>query len=119
MTPRTRSAPNKPISPTDDNNGDLATRSQSVGDSWSYAFNARNELTQVVKNAQAQATFTYDPAGRRLSPSKPRRSIHGGDLNQCQETAGRFQSPRRFIQPIREEPWGEEGEAIGNLEGHR
>ena len=57
-----------------DYNGNILTRSQTGGDSWSYGFNARNELLQVIniKNGQTLASFTYDSSGRRV------KSVEGG-----------------------------------------
>ncbi len=48
-----------------DSNGNLATKADGT-DTWVYSWNARNELTRVLKNGVEQARFAYDPVGRRV-----------------------------------------------------
>ena len=35
-------------------------------DSWTYTWNANNQLTKVEKNGSEVARFAYDPLGRRV-----------------------------------------------------
>ncbi len=55
-----------PATYTYDANGNLATKVEG-GDTWAYSFNALNQMTAVTKNAVTQATYSYDPLGRRLT----------------------------------------------------
>jgi RHS repeat-associated protein len=48
-----------------DPNGNLATKTEG-SDSWTYTWNAENQLTKVEKNSVEQARFSYDPLGRRV-----------------------------------------------------
>ena len=54
-----------PSSYTYDANGNLAAKTEGA-DSWTYTWNALNQLTAVTKNAVSQATYSYDPMGRRV-----------------------------------------------------
>jgi RHS repeat-associated protein len=54
-----------PATHTYDANGNLATKTEGA-DAWVYTWNALNQLTMVTKNAVAQATYSYDPLGRRV-----------------------------------------------------
>lgn len=56
-----RSPHKVPIDP----NGNVASRVDGA-DTWGYEWNARSELTRVLKNGVEQARFAYDPAGRRV-----------------------------------------------------
>lgn len=49
---------------TYDFNGNLATKVED-GHTWTYEWNARNELMRVVKDGAEVALFSYDPLGRR------------------------------------------------------
>jgi len=49
-----------------DPNGNLAQRFDGT-DTWTYEWNAENELKRVVKNGVEQARFAYDPNGRRVT----------------------------------------------------
>jgi RHS repeat-associated protein len=51
---------------TYDANGNLATKTEGA-DAWVYTWNALNQLTAVSKNGASQATYHYDPLGRRVS----------------------------------------------------
>ena len=48
-----------------DPNGNLASKTEGT-DTWTYEWNASNELTRVTKNSIEQARFAYDPLGRRV-----------------------------------------------------
>jgi len=48
-----------------DANGNLIEKDDGT-DTWTYEWNARNELIEVLKNEQTVATFAYDPLGRRV-----------------------------------------------------
>jgi len=48
-----------------DPNGNLTAKTEG-SDTWTYEWNARNELTRVTKNSIEQARFSYDPLGRRV-----------------------------------------------------
>jgi RHS repeat-associated protein len=50
---------------TYDSNGNLTQKTEGT-DTWVYEWNARNELTRVLKNSVEQARFAYDPLGRRV-----------------------------------------------------
>ena len=56
-----------------------------------YAWNARNQLTQISQNGVAQLTYAYDPFGRRISKTvqggTPTQYLYDGD-NAVQETQG-------------------------------
>ena len=54
-----------PASYTYDANGNLAARTEGA-DSWTYTWNALNQLTGASKNAVTQAAYSYDPVGRRV-----------------------------------------------------
>jgi RHS repeat-associated protein len=48
-----------------DPNGNLTTKTEGT-DSWTYSWNAENQLTKVEKNGVELARFAYDPLGRRV-----------------------------------------------------
>jgi RHS repeat-associated protein len=48
-----------------DPNGNLATKTEGT-DTWTYSWNAENQLTKVEKNGSEVARFAYDPVGRRV-----------------------------------------------------
>lgn len=48
-----------------DPNGNLTSKTEG-SDSWTYAWNAENQLTKVEKNGVEQARFAYDPLWRRV-----------------------------------------------------
>jgi RHS repeat-associated protein len=50
---------------TYDPNGNLTTKTEG-SDTWTYEWNARNDLTRVLKNGVEQARLSYDPLGRRV-----------------------------------------------------
>jgi YD repeat-containing protein len=50
---------------TYDPNGNLSTKTEG-SDTWTYSWNAENELAKVEKNGVEQARFAYDPLGRRV-----------------------------------------------------
>ncbi len=54
-----------PSSYTYDANGNLSAKTDGA-DVWGYSFNAIHQLTAVTKNAVTQATYSYDPIGRRV-----------------------------------------------------
>ncbi len=54
-----------PSSYTYDANGNLAAKTDGA-DSWTYTWNALNQLTAVSKNSVNQAIYSYDPVGRRI-----------------------------------------------------
>jgi RHS repeat-associated protein len=58
---RTADPPKIPIDP----NGNLTTKTEGT-DTWTYTWNAENQLTRVEKNSIEQARFSYDPLGRRV-----------------------------------------------------
>ena len=45
-----------------DPNGNLTAKTEGT-DTWSYEWNAQNQLTRVLKNGVEQARFAYDPQG--------------------------------------------------------
>jgi RHS repeat-associated protein len=53
------------VSYTYDPNGNLATKTEG-SDSWTYSWNAENQLTKVEKNGSEVARFSYDAMGRRV-----------------------------------------------------
>ena len=48
-----------------DPNGNLTSKDEGT-DTWTYTWNAENQLTKVEKNGVEQARFGYDPLGRRV-----------------------------------------------------
>jgi RHS repeat-associated protein len=48
-----------------DPNGNLASKVEGA-DTWTYEWNAEDELTRVLENSIEQARFSYDPVGRRV-----------------------------------------------------
>jgi len=50
---------------TYDSNGNLNSKTEG-SDTWTYTWNAENQLTRVDKNSVEQARFSYDPLGRRV-----------------------------------------------------
>jgi len=50
---------------TYDPNGNLTGKTEGT-DTWTYSWNAENQLTKVEKNGAEQARFSYDPYGRRV-----------------------------------------------------
>jgi len=50
---------------TYDANGNMATKADASG-SWTYEWNAANQLTRVLKNGSEIARYSYDPVGRRV-----------------------------------------------------
>jgi YD repeat-containing protein len=56
---------------TYDPNGNLASKTEGT-DTWTYTWNAENQLTKVEKNGAEVGRFSYDPFGRRV------RKILGG-----------------------------------------
>jgi RHS repeat-associated protein len=48
-----------------DLNGNLVQKVEG-SDTWTYEWNAENQLKRVLKNAVEQARFAYDPQGRRV-----------------------------------------------------
>ncbi len=48
-----------------DPNGNLTSKTDGT-DTWTYSWNAENQLTKVEKNGAEQARFAYDPLGRRV-----------------------------------------------------
>ena len=55
-------APHKiPIDP----NGNLTSKTEEA-DTWTYTWNAEDQLTKVEKNGAEIARFAYDPLGRRV-----------------------------------------------------
>ena len=50
---------------TYDPNGNMATKVDATG-SWTYEWNAENQLTRVLNNATEVARYAYDPLGRRV-----------------------------------------------------
>ena len=55
-----------PSSYTYDANGNLTAKTEGA-DSWTYSWNALNQLTAVTKNALTVASYQYDPNGRRVA----------------------------------------------------
>ena len=51
-----------------DPNGNLASKTEGT-DTWTYSWNAENELTKVERNGAEVARFSYDPKGRRVETS--------------------------------------------------
>ena len=54
-----------PSSYTYDANGNLVTKTEGT-DAWTYTWNALNQLIAAAKNTATQATYKYDPHGRRI-----------------------------------------------------
>lgn len=50
---------------TYDPNGNLSTKTEG-SDTWTYTWNAENQLTKVEKNGAEVTRFSYDPLGRRV-----------------------------------------------------
>ena len=50
---------------TYDNMGNMITRSNSTS-TWTYTYNAQNQLVQVEKNQQVLSQFAYDGDGKRI-----------------------------------------------------
>jgi len=48
-----------------DPNGNLASKTEG-NDTWTYEWDAENQLKRVLKNSVEQARFAYDPLGRRV-----------------------------------------------------
>jgi len=54
-----------PATYTYDANGNLATKTEGA-DAWVYTWNALGQMTSVAKNGVSQASYEYDPVGRRI-----------------------------------------------------
>jgi RHS repeat-associated protein len=48
-----------------DPNGNLTSKTEG-NDTWTYEWDAENQLTRVLKNGVEQARYAYDPIGRRV-----------------------------------------------------
>jgi RHS repeat-associated protein len=48
-----------------DSNGNLTSKTEG-GATWTYEWNAENQLTRVLNNGSEAARFKYDPLGRRV-----------------------------------------------------
>jgi RHS repeat-associated protein len=48
-----------------DSNGNLTSKTEG-NDTWTYEWDAENQLKRVLKNGVEQARFAYDPLGRRV-----------------------------------------------------
>jgi RHS repeat-associated protein len=97
-----------------DPNGNLVSKAEG-SDTWTYEWNARNELTRVLKNGVEQARFAYDPLGRRVE------KVAGGvttsythdDIDVLRESRG--SSTFKFIHgPAIDEPLARE-DGVGAL----
>jgi RHS repeat-associated protein len=70
--------------------------SASGGTVNTYTWNARNQLTQISQNGNAQLSFAYDAMGRRISKAvqsgAPTQFLYDGD-NAVQETQGSTVNP--------------------------
>ncbi|HSN44664.1 MAG TPA: hypothetical protein VLR88_11510, partial [Propionibacteriaceae bacterium] len=89
-----------PSTHTYDANGNLAAKTEGA-DSWTYTWNALNQLTAVSKNAVTQATYSYDPLGRRvekLAGGTTTGWTHAGeDILRQTATAVAVSTTTRFI----------------------
>jgi YD repeat-containing protein len=87
-----------------DPNGNLATKTE-AGASWSYEWNAENQLARVTKNGAEVARYAYDPLGRRIavtpgpaSTEPPRRFLYDGeDVLRLVSGEGPSTSTRHFV----------------------
>jgi RHS repeat-associated protein len=66
-----------------DPNGNLIQKVEN-GETWTYEWNAENQLTRVTKDTVEVATFKYDPLGRRIekttAPGTTTFIYDGGDV---------------------------------------
>ena len=104
-----------PSSYTYDANGNLTTKAEGA-DAWVYTWNALNQLTSVSKGGATQASYSYDPLGRRvgrLAAGLPTAWTHDGETV-LRQVLGSI--TMRFIHgPDIDEPLGSEDSGSGAL----
>jgi len=105
-----------PSTHTYDANGNLAAKTEGA-DSWSYSWNALNELIAVTKNAVSVATYQYDPQGRRverIADSTTGWVYDGEDIIRQNVTASAVTVASRFVHgPGIDEPLAQEEATAG------
>lgn len=122
-----------PSSYTYDANGNLSAKTEG-SDSWTYTWNALNQLTAVTKNALTVATYSYDPAGRRVEKiagaTTTTWTYRGEDVLRQDATTAAVTVATRFIHgPDIDEPMAQEDvstgsrtflhvDALGSVVGH-
>jgi len=111
--------PENPIRIAIDPNGNLI---QKVGNgaTWTYEWNAENQLTRVMKDSVEVATFSYDPSGRRIEKAVGGRHhaylYDALGILQEQVTEGATTTSHQYVQgPWIDEPLAREEVAQGIL----
>jgi RHS repeat-associated protein len=70
-------------------------------DTWTYTWNALNQLTAVSRGGASQATYSYDPVGRRIETvagtSTTAWVYDGPDIVRQNSTSGGATTTTRFI----------------------
>jgi RHS repeat-associated protein len=83
------------------------------GETWTYSWNALNQLTSASRNGALQASFQYDPLGRRVVKSTPAKvttyTYDGADILRENVTAGWLTTTSYYVHgPSIDEPLGKE-----------
>ncbi len=105
-----------PITNSYDANGNLVAKTEGA-DSWTYSWNALNQLTAVAKNGTNQATYSYDPRGRRVEKVAATTTVwlyDGPDIVRQTSTTGPSTATTGFVRvPSVDEPMAQEDVATG------
>ena len=83
------------------------------GETWTYTWNALNQLTSASRNGALQASFQYDPLGRRVVKSTPAKvttyTYDGADILRENVTVGGITTTSYYVHgPSIDEPLGKE-----------
>jgi len=83
------------------------------GETWTYAWNALNQMTSASKDGVVQASFQYDPLGRRVLKSTPGKvtayTYDGADILRENVTLGGITTTSYYVHgPSIDEPLGKE-----------
>ena len=83
------------------------------GETWTYTWNALNQLTSASRNGALQASFQYDPLGRRVVKSTPVKvttyTYDGADILRENVTAGGITTTSYYVHgPSIDEPLAKE-----------
>ncbi len=106
-----------PATYTYDANGNLATKTEGA-DAWVYTWNEMHQLTAVSKNNANQATYSYDPLGRRVEriagTTMTGWTYDGEDILRQNATTAVVMTTTRFIHgPGTDEPMSQEDVPTG------
>ncbi len=82
-------------------------------DTWTYSWNALEQLISASKNSVAQASFKYDPVGRRVEKATPAKvttyTYDGADILRESVTVGGNTTTSYYVHgPGIDEPLGKE-----------